>query len=57
MGRGWLTHGGTIENGPQAPPDAEGCAVHDGKANVVDGAGAPDEDDEAGGEEVAEPDA
>ena len=51
------SHGCSVEDGPQAAPDAEGGPADDGVADVVDGADATCQDDEDAGNEVADPDA
>lgn len=50
-------HGGPVEDGPQAAPDAKGGPVDDGEADVVGGADAAGGDDEAAGDGIADPDA
>lgn len=50
-------HDAAVEDGPKGAPDAETGAVDDGKGDVVGGANAAGEADEAAGDEVAYPDA
>lgn len=48
-------HGGAVEDGPEGPPDSKGGPRHDRKGDVVGGADAAGETDEACGNGVPDP--